>query len=168
MKVSTIAVLLLASSFAICHSDAFAFSVISHTRSNPKAIIISRGVPLAAEKSTTNNYNKAADNVFNKGAASFVAAAAIGWGVAISSAGAFETTPVFHSSFAADSTSVTLSAEYADFSMPSYRDALDAPIMTNLKGRLDLFVCVQIGTVWSCLLIIYTCPSLSRREDGKI
>jgi hypothetical protein len=126
MKVSTFA---LASSLALCHSDAF--SVLSSTSNHPKSTT-PRGVPLAAEKSS-NTWK--AD--FAKGASSFAVAVAIGWGVTLSGASAVDMLPEVHPSFSAEaSSSVTLAiGEYADFSMPSYRDAIDAPVMTNLKGE---------------------------------
>jgi hypothetical protein len=122
MKVSAYA---LASSLVICHSDAF--SVVSSS-GNPRSA--PRCVALAAEKSKNN---LKAD--FAKGAASFAAAVAIGWGVT-NGVNAAEMLPDMQPSLSAESSSVMVSVgEYADFSMPSYRNAIDAPIMTNLKGE---------------------------------
>jgi hypothetical protein len=116
--------LTLASLILSRHADGF--SVISRT-SNPKSA--PRCVQLSAEKNT-NLLN--AD--FVKGAANFAAAVALGWGVA-SGASVAATLPEMNPSLPMESSSVTVSiGEYADFSMPSYRDAVDAPVMTNLVG----------------------------------
>lgn len=66
-----------------------------------------------------------------KRAATFAATVALGWGVA--SAGAFAGTLPASTPSVASST-VTISKEYADFSMPSYAETTAATINTNLKG----------------------------------
>jgi hypothetical protein len=102
------------------------FSVISRT-GNPKSA--PRCVQLAAHK----NHNLLNAD-FVKRATSFAAAVALGWGVA-SGASVAATLPVMYPSLPLESSSVTVSiGEYADFSMPSYRAAVDAPVMTNLIG----------------------------------
>jgi len=121
MKVFTSA---LVSSLVICHSDAFSVTTINH---QPKAA--PPCAPLAAKMS--NNLMRD----FAKGAGIFSAAVAIGWG-ATSPANAVEILSERQAFSSAESSSVALSlGEFADFSMPSYKDATLAAPMTDLKGE---------------------------------
>jgi hypothetical protein len=112
MKFVSSLTLLVAAS--VCACDGFTISPSSAHRS--------RSVPLAAAKQD-----------LTQSVAGAAVAFAIGWG-ALASPSQAATAPTATMVGGLESTTVTLSAEYADFSMPSYKSALVSPINTNLTG----------------------------------
>eukprot|EP00545_Synedropsis_sp_CCMP1620_P010140 CAMPEP_0119013040 /NCGR_PEP_ID=MMETSP1176-20130426/7770_1 /TAXON_ID=265551 /ORGANISM="Synedropsis recta cf, Strain CCMP1620" /LENGTH=187 /DNA_ID=CAMNT_0006966089 /DNA_START=89 /DNA_END=652 /DNA_ORIENTATION=+ len=78
-------------------------------------------------KSSTVLAAQKTNDSLQKGVASFAVAFALGWGV--SGAPSVAAAPSFLST-----STVTVAAEYSDFSMPSYESALVAPVNTNLVG----------------------------------